>query len=536
MATIDKLYKSMGLPMNIKRGNPWPLDVSSLWYSYNEMKTYAEDAAGVSYVGQILALVDEEKNTATAYIIADANGTLKPVGAGPVIDEKTMMIDEESEALGLKDFGKCFYRYIPEVKDDEGNTVTEATYELTEVSDAHPWASGLEPRVVSEDGVLVLGWFEPNPTTIEGVNNQVSSIQSSVADLQKVVTDLGTEVGNPATDSEDATGIYALLETKADANKVYTKDEVDTKFATELAAIDHLRRKIVTSYADITAFIDEQGAEEAAKYIFMVPETDTTADGNTYEEYMVINGVIEVIGRWATDLTDYVTKNDLTTALDDYITNSELTTQLEGYVTDSELQEVSNEVTNVIAALNGKVDKVEGSRLITTEEAEKLEALDVAGEENYVKSVTSDFTVSDTGELSLNKDAIDLSSNTTISALQGEVNTLKNTANTNTANIATLQQSIANNASAIEALQTSTASLGEKVAANEESIGELNTKTNDLSTQLSELNDKVGQNTSDIASVVASLNNYVLKETYDKDIAEIRDILTWKDMDETPAA
>lgn len=281
MAQIDKLYKSMGLPMNIKRGNPWPLDASSLWYSYDEMKAYAEDADSVAYVGQILGLVDEENDSAEAYIIADSNGTLKPIGSGAInVDSKTIMIDSESDEIGLKDFGKRFYKYIPEAKDDEGNVILEASYELTEVSDANPWAAGLEPRVVSENGVLVLGWFEPNPTTINGVNNQVSSLQTSVSDLQKVAEDLVAEVDK-----------------KANAADVFTKDETLEQIATAVNNIDHLQRKIVSSYADIVSFVEQEGADEAAKYIFMVPETDTTADGNIYEEYIVVNGVIEVVGK-----------------------------------------------------------------------------------------------------------------------------------------------------------------------------------------------------------------------------------------------
>lgn len=529
MATIDKLYKSMGLPMNIKRGNPWPLDVSSVWYSYEEMSAYATDAAGVAYVGQVLALVDEEHNTATAFIITDKQGTLKEVGAGIITDDRTMMIDEESEELGLKDFGKRFYKYIPEVKDDDGQVVTEATYKLTVVDENSPWAAGLEPRVVLEDGELVLGWFEPNPTTIEGVNNQVSAIQSSVSDLQKLVNSLDTEVGNPSSGSEAASGIYAQLESKIDANKVYTKEETDSTIAAAISDADHLRRKIVTSYADITTFISEQGADEASKYIFMVPETDSTADGNIYEEYMVINGIIEVIGRWATDLSDYATKDDLNTSLENYVLETELVTKLADYATSVDLQQVASEVAAVNAALGNKVDKIEGSRLITEEEAEKLAALNVNGEENFIKKVTDDFAVSeDSGTLSLNKDSLDLSNNINILAIQTELATLKSTTSTNTANISALEQSIATNKQAITELQNSNTSLLEKVAANEQSV-----KT--LTTQLTDLTTAVEKNSTDIANVVDSLNGYVLKTDYDKDIAELREILTWQEIGSAPA-
>lgn len=532
MATIDKLYKSMGLPMNIKRGNPWPLDVSSLWYSYDEMKAYAEDAKGVAYVGQVLALVDEENNTATAYIIADATGTLKQVGAGPVVDNKTIFINEESEELSLKDFEKRFYKYVPEEIDPEtGNVLKEATYKLTEVDENNPWVAGLELRVASENGEFVLGWYEPNPTTIEGVNNQVAGLQTSVADLQKSVSDLGDEIGSPAEGSTAATGLYAKLDEKANKSDVYTKTEIDVAIEQAITSADHLRRKIVSSYVDITTFIDEKGADEASKYIFMVPELDTTADGNVYEEYMVIDGVIEVVGKWATDLTDYVTKDALSKDLANYVKSTDLTTTLESYAKTTDVTAVATELGELATAVDNKVEKEEGKRLITEEEAQKLEKLSEAGEENFVKTVSDDFTVDDNGELSLNKDNLDLSENTTVKALSNRVTNLDTSVSTLSGNLSSLELSLGANSKAIEDLQKAQETTTEAVNKNKKDIEDLNTKAGNLEAQLNTLSGKVTTNGNSIANLEAQLNNYVLKTTYDKDIAEIRDILTWKDIE-----
>lgn len=532
MATIDKLYKSMGLPMNIKRGNPWPLDVSSLWYSYDEMKAYAEDAKGVSYVGQVLALVDEENNTATAYIIADATGTLKPVGAGPVVDNKTIFINEESEELSLKDFEKRFYKYVPEEIDPEtGNVLKEATYKLTEVDENNPWVAGLELRVASENGEFVLGWYEPNPTTIEGVNNQVAGLQTSVADLQKSVSDLGDEIGSPAEGSTAATGLYAKLDEKANKSDVYTKTEIDVAIEQAITNADHLRRKIVSSYVDITTFIDEKGAEEASRYIFMVPEADTTADGNVYEEYVVIDGVIEVVGKWATDLTDYVTKDALSKDLANYVKSTDLTTTLEGYAKTSDVTAVTTELGELATAVENKVEKEEGKRLITEEEAQKLENLSEDGEENFVKAVSDDFTVDSNGKLSLNKDSLDLNENATVKALSNRVTNLDTSVSTLSGNLSSLELSLGANSKAIEDLQKAQETTTEAVNKNKKDIEDLNTKAGNLEAQLNTLSGKVTTNGNSIANLEAQLNNYVLKTTYDKDIAEIRDILTWKDIE-----
>lgn len=84
----------------------------------------------------------------------------------------------------------------------------------------------------------------------------------------------------------------------------------------------------------------------------MVP-TGWTAEDNKYEEYMIIDGVPEKVGTWEVNLSDYALKSDL---------------------------------------LN-KVDKVDGERLITEEEAEKLNNLNANAEENYINSVSNDFSV-----------------------------------------------------------------------------------------------------------------------------------------------
>ena len=502
MAKIDKLYKSMGLPMNIKRGNPWPLDVSSVWYSYNEMKAYAEDARGVAYVGQILALVDETNNTAEAYIIADAAGRLSPLGSGVLVDNKTIEIGSNG-TIGFKDFGKRFYKYIPEEKDIEtGEIIAEATYRLVEVDENNPWKAGLELRVALENDNFVLGWYESNPTTLEGVNNQITAIQNTILDLDKEL--------EKKANSED---VYNKLETQALINEVVSK-------------ADHLQRKIVNSYTDIQNFIDEYGKDEASKFIFMVPEEESGVDGHFYEEYIVIDGVIEVIGKWTTDLSDYVTFKALTETLNDYVSTDKLESTLFGYATLTALNALAAEVAN-------KVDKEEGSRLIKQQEIEKLNALRIDAEANYIKAVSSDFIVDINGLLSLNKASLDLTDNITVKALQDEILEINNIVNSNATSINNLNNIIMAQDEAIKNLNLTTSAIEEAQKKNAQDILNISNKAISLEEQLSNLSKSVSSNTSEISNILAGLNNYVMKEDYDREISEIRDILTWKQLEES---
>lgn len=156
----------------------------------------------------------------------------------------------------------------------------------------------------------------------------------------------------------------------------YTKTEVDSK----IAAADHLKRKIVESVDQI-----DKDAEDAMQYIYMVP-TGLEEDQNKYHEYMVLElagqRIIEKVGSWEVDLSDYVKKEALA------------------------------------EELAKKVDVVEGSRLITEAEASKWNE----AEKNFIASVSSDFTVSDERELSLKDLAI-----SKVSGLQEALNSKVNT-------------------------------------------------------------------------------------------------------------
>lgn len=75
MAVIKKDGNSMGLPMNINRGNPIPVDTTEVWYSLDSAKEYAKNGA-TAYVGQKISVIDETNLTAIVYVIANTNGDL----------------------------------------------------------------------------------------------------------------------------------------------------------------------------------------------------------------------------------------------------------------------------------------------------------------------------------------------------------------------------------------------------------------------------------------------------------------------------
>lgn len=121
--------------------------------------------------------------------------------------------------------------------------------------------------------------------------------------------------------------------------KFQTETQVSTAISKAVAAADHLKRKVVNSTADI-----DLKAADASQYIYMVSK-GTAGEADKYDEYMVIDGVLEKMGDWGVDLSGYVQKETgkgLST--NDYTTAEK--TKLSGMTiaTDAEVTEMLTEV------------------------------------------------------------------------------------------------------------------------------------------------------------------------------------------------
>lgn len=321
----------MSFAKSFARLNGQPLDKSEIWYSLAEAQAYA--ATDAAYVGQILAVIDSEKNNVVFYGIQDAAGLLKEVGSAPVGDNLSVEIVEGK--VQVRGFGKEYYAYVPAEKDAKGNIVKASEYVLTE-----GFKAGLEPRVIAEGEDLVIAWYEPGSETVEDVAANVESVSKTVESLDEVlnaegglvdqVDELKDQVGQAADDTGNAaTGLYAEVErledeidAKADADEVYTKSEADSAVAEAIAKAisdaDHLKRIIVGSKEEIPA------NKDALSYIYMVP-TGLLEDDDKYDEYMVIETKVvdeesgeetliyirEKVGSWEVDLSQYAKKTDL---------------------------------------------------------------------------------------------------------------------------------------------------------------------------------------------------------------------------------
>lgn len=176
----------------------------------------------------------------------------------------------------------------------------------------------------------------------------------------------------------------------------YTKQETDEQISKAVAAADHLKRKVVADLDEAKEYMANN--DDADQYIFMVPTGFQEAD-DKYDEYVVIIvadvPVLEKVGSWEVDLSGYAKVSDLDSKVDKeegsrLITAAEiekLAGLKQSLITsvNSEAFDVVNgkleliagieQISGVQEALDGKVDKKEGYTLLSPSDQQKLAKL-----------------------------------------------------------------------------------------------------------------------------------------------------------------
>lgn len=253
-------------------------------------------------------------------------------------DNKSLSTLLDGQTISLKNFGIQYYKYIAATGSVETNDFVAAHYELQIVDANNPWKVNLEPKVVEENGELVLGWFEPNPTTIEGVQDEIIELNNQLDNLEGSVTNLENLLNN----------------------NYYTKNETQQYVAAEIAKVNHLTRKTFNSIQEAETFINSISNPENYIYMVLVSQ-DFWNENNKYDEYIYLNNSLEKVGSWETDLSDYAKLTDL----------------------------------------EKFVEKRDGFSLISNQDLTKLAGIEEGAQKNFISSIDSDFTVTN-GQLSLN--------------------------------------------------------------------------------------------------------------------------------------
>ena len=126
--------------------------------------------------------------------------------------------------------------------------------------------------------------------------------------LQTLVNELKTRVVLP----QEGKGLSAndlTNELLARLNAAQSAEQVSAAVSQAVAGADHLRRTMVNSVDNINLT-----AADADKYIYLVK------NGETYDEYMVVDGKLEKVGDWSVNMDGYVQDSDFQELTDEEIT------------------------------------------------------------------------------------------------------------------------------------------------------------------------------------------------------------------------
>ena len=306
----------------------------------------------VYYYGQKIVVVTAE--SADLYII-QPDKTLKAAGTVPVGDNKSITVSDG--VIGIPGFAAA--------------------------------TENQQPRKTA-DGTIE--WYTPDTSTVAGLSQTVGQHTQQISTLNEQMT----------TVQGDITTINSTLADKANSADVYTKQQTEDKISAAISSV--YKPAGSTTFAALPA-----PAANVLGNVYNVTDAFTTTDqfvegaGKSYPAGT--NVAVVLVGE------DY--KYDVLSGMVD----------LSNYSTTDEIAQTYATKTEVTTGLSGKVDKVDGSRLMTDAEGTKLAGIEAGAQVNNIASVASgELAISEEKELSIVAVAQDKVTGLA-DALAGKVNT-----------------------------------------------------------------------------------------------------------------
>ena len=335
-----------------------PVEYNAYFDSYDAAVAAAATAdvpgssTTVYYYGQKIVVVTAE--SADLYII-QPDKTLKAAGTVPVGDNKSITVSDG--VIGITGFAAATENQQPRKK---------------------------------ADGTIE--WYTPDTSTVAGLSQTVGQHTQQISTLNEQMT----------TVQGDITTINSTLADKANSADVYTKQQTDDKISAAISSV--YKPAGSTTFAALPA-----PAANVLGNVYNVTDAFTTTDqfvegaGKSYPAGT--NVAIVLVGE------DY--KYDVLSGMVD----------LSNYSTTDEIAQTYATKTEVTTGLSGKVDKVDGSRLMTDAEGTKLAGIEAGAQVNNIASVASgELAISEEKELSIVAVAQDKVTGLA-DALAGKVNT-----------------------------------------------------------------------------------------------------------------
>ena len=353
MAIIKKDGNFMGLPMNIQRGNPIPLDDSSVYYSKATMETYAKSGV-TAYVGQIVTLVDEINKTCEAYMIANEAGTLIKLAA------TTATGDLAGDVATLQ--GQVADLIAKVGKAAEGEVAATGLYK--EIADVLAVANGKVASVAAADKSITIGGSATEPTVKVAIASGDDNALSLAADGLKVVI---PEVTVPE---------YSIKKLDAATEGMSASYQL-TKDGAVVGAVIDIPKDMVVKSGSVQTFAAGElpaGVTEAGTYIVLV-----LANATSDKLYIKVDDLIEYV-------TSGSAEGDMVFINIDPKTHKVTATITDGTVTEAKLHaDVKSKLAKAVSAVQeikaGTADGVKTA--LEGTDADEATAVTIKGAKKY---------------------------------------------------------------------------------------------------------------------------------------------------------
>lgn len=325
----------MALPINIKRGNPIPLDTTAVWYSKTELEAYAKTGA-TAYVGQILTLVADNK--CEAFMISNEAGTLiklaQTTASGDLAHDVATLQGQVADLISKVG--------------TEAGTDTEATGLYKEIADVLAVANGKVGSVKATDASVVIGGTATAPT----ISVQLSKSEGNALTLE---TD-GLKVVVPNVTHPE----YSIV---ADKNPgTYSAVYHLTKDGTNVGTAINIPKDMVVQSGSVQTF--EAGAlptgvPTAGTYIVL-----TLANATSDKLYIKVDDLIEYVtgGSGENDAIQINVTSD-THKVSASVKNGSLTLAMLSSEVQASLKKADSAVQSVVAGTTNGTISVDGTEV-----------------------------------------------------------------------------------------------------------------------------------------------------------------------------
>lgn len=338
MATILNNAAYMALPMNIKRGNPIPLDTTAVWYNKTELETYAASGA-TAYVGQVLTLVAGGK--CEAYMISNEAGTLVKLA------QTTASGDLASDVANLQ-------TQVEGLVEKVGSAAAEGTE-----------ASGLYKLIADVEAVA-----KARLESVEAGDNSVTIAGS--ATKPSVAVKISKASGNALSLADDGLKVeipevkipkYSLVKDETAANGDIATYHLTKDGVNEGVAIN-IPKDLVVSSGSVETFTSgalPEGVTEAGTYIKL------TLANSTKPLYINVGSLIEYVtgGSGENDAIQVNVSSD-THKVTASVKNGSLTKEMLAAGVVASLGKADSAVQTVAAGDTNGTIKVDGNEVAVT--------------------------------------------------------------------------------------------------------------------------------------------------------------------------